>query len=91
MSEQKNKLETNNLGFSSALQWLKIGESVARTGWNGKGMFIQRQTPGVNSKMTLPYIYMKTADDKLVPWLCSQTDMLANDWRVLTETGEDDE
>ena len=30
--------------------------------------------------MTLPYIYMKTADDNLVPWLASQTDILAQDW-----------
>lgn len=28
----------------------------------------------------LPYIAMKTADNKCVPWLASQTDMLAADW-----------
>lgn len=28
----------------------------------------------------LPYITMKTADDKIVPWLASQTDLLAEDW-----------
>lgn len=28
----------------------------------------------------LPYLQMKTADDKLVPWLASQTDLLAFDW-----------
>ena len=33
--------------------------------------------------MTLPYIYMKTADDNLVPWLASQTDMLAEDWKIV--------
>ncbi|PVE25421.1 DUF2829 domain-containing protein [Microvirga sp. KLBC 81] len=31
----------------------------------------------------LPWIGMKTADNKFVPWLASQTDMLANDWVVL--------
>ena len=30
----------------------------------------------------LPYIYMKTADDKLVPWLASQTDVFSEDWEV---------
>ena len=30
--------------------------------------------PDDKSKMTLPYIYMKTAQDDLVPWLASQTD-----------------
>lgn len=32
----------------------------------------------------LPWIGMKTADDKFVPWLASQTDLLAADWGVLS-------
>lgn len=31
----------------------------------------------------LPFLVMKTADNKLVPWLCSQTDALANDWYLV--------
>lgn len=31
-------------------------------------------------KMTLPYIYMYTAQGDNVPWLASQTDMLSEDW-----------
>lgn len=31
----------------------------------------------------LPYITMKTADDKIVPWLASQIDLLAEDWEVM--------
>jgi hypothetical protein len=31
----------------------------------------------------LPYIMMKTADDAFVPWLASQTDILANDWETI--------
>ncbi|WP_400183919.1 DUF2829 domain-containing protein, partial [Klebsiella pneumoniae] len=31
----------------------------------------------------LPYIAMKTADEKLVPWLASQTDVLAEDWQIV--------
>lgn len=30
-----------------------------------------------------PHIDMKTADDKVVPWLASQTDVLAEDWRIV--------
>lgn len=26
---------------------------------------------------------MKTADNKLIPWLASQTDLLADDWIVV--------
>lgn len=27
-----------------------------------------------------PYVVMRTASGSLVPWLCSQTDLLATDW-----------
>jgi hypothetical protein len=63
-----------------AVQQLQDGKRVQRAGWNGKAMFLELQRPDANSKMTLPYVYMKTADDKLVPWLCSQSDLLATDW-----------
>jgi len=68
------------LDFGSALQVLRHSGKVAREGWNGKGMWIKLQLPDAHSKMSLPYIYMKTADNKLVPWLASQTDLLATDW-----------
>ena len=29
------------------------------------------------------YIAMKTADNTVVPWLCSQSDLLATDWEVM--------
>lgn len=69
--------------FGCALEELQAGLKVARTGWNGKKMHLSLQVPDINSKMTLPYIYMKTADDNQVPWLASQTDMLSNDWIVV--------
>lgn len=72
-------------GFSDALLELKQGNRVCRSGWNGKGMWIELQRPDENSKMTLPYIYMKTVQDDLVPWLASQTDILATDWETITK------
>lgn len=30
----------------------------------------------------LPYVMMRTAGGEFVPWLCSQTDLLAYDWEV---------
>lgn len=69
--------------FGWALDWLRAGDRVARTGWNGKSMYIEMQFPDDRSKMTLPYIYMKTADNQLVPWLASQTDLLADDWELV--------
>lgn len=30
-----------------------------------------------------PHVVIKTADQKFIPWLCSQTDLLATDWSVV--------
>ena len=76
-------------GFGNAIAFLKEGKRMARKGWNGKGIFIELQVPDENSKMSSPYIYIDTtglqsdnpaARRSLVPWLASQTDMLAEDW-----------
>lgn len=77
--------------FSSVLSYLKNGCKAKREGWNGKNIFIQLQMPDENSKMTSPYIYIDTtgldsdnpkAPRSRVPWLASQTDMLAEDWII---------
>jgi hypothetical protein len=74
-------MESRDFGW--AIHLLKSGRSVAREGWNGKGMWLRLQVPDAHSKMGLPYIYMSTVEGKLVPWLASQTDMLADDWMVV--------
>ena len=105
-----NKIEAQNwmipddatFSFGDAVEILKKGARVARSGWNGKGMFLSlvkgRDTDyHVNSEVfgtgndgnsqdqlpILDAIYMKTADNKLVPWLASQTDVLAEDWQIV--------
>lgn len=69
--------------FGHALEALKAGQSVARDGWNGKGQKLTLQVPDTNSKMSLPYIFITTVQGDRVPWLASQTDMLAHDWAVV--------
>ena len=82
----------SGLTFGLAIEALKLGKKVARAGWNGKGIFIELQTPDENSKMTSPYIFIDTtglqsdnphAPRSRVPWLASQTDMLAEDWEIV--------
>lgn len=76
------------MNFSDALDQLKAGCRVCRSGWNGKGMWLQLVEQWSCGEMGasipyLPFIAMKTADNKFVPWLASQTDILANDWMIL--------
>lgn len=71
------------MNFGDAIQFLKDGYKVARSGWNGKDMWLALQIPDEHSKMRQPYIYMSPVGGQLVPWLASQSDMLANDWEVV--------
>lgn len=86
------------MNFGQALEALKAGEKVSRSGWNGKGMFLflvpgstfQVSRPpllGIYPEGTTinyrPHIDMKDAEGKVVPWLASQTDLLADDWGVV--------
>lgn len=90
--------EGQALTFGDALHMLKLGKKVARAGWNGKGMFlflVSGSTFTVNRPPLLgiypegtevnyhAHIDMKTADGQVVPWLCSQTDALSEDWTVV--------
>lgn len=69
--------------FGHALEALQSGQRATRAGWNGGGQWLELQRPNRYSKMTKPYIFIKTAQGDLVPWLASQTDLLARDWAVI--------
>lgn len=86
----------NDIGW--AVKQMHDGRKVARAGWNGKGMFIflvqgsrfQVNRPpllGIYPEGTTidyrPHVDMKTVDSQIVPWVCSQSDLLATDWEVV--------
>lgn len=91
-------MERLMMDFSQALVQIKAGERVARSGWNGKGMFLFL-VPGSRFEVNRPpllgiypdgtvidyhaHIDMKTAQGYVVPWLASQADLLAEDWVVV--------
>ena len=93
----ENSGETNNMTFGQAIKALKNGKSVARKGWNGKGMFLYLIKGGEiasalkygfgeyeNEPTITDSIAMKTAQNTIVVgWLASQTDMLAKDWEII--------
>ena len=88
----------DKLTLGLAKEAMNKGKKVARAGWNGKDMFIFK-VPGSTFKVSRPpllgifpegtevnyhsHIDMKTADGQIVPWLCSQTDMEAEDWMIV--------
>lgn len=79
--------------FGDAIKALKEGKKVAREGWNGKAMYLSLVKPEhilmnsrVDKELRLsPWIGMKTADNCFVPWLASQTDLLAEDWNEVLD------
>lgn len=76
------------MDFGEAIKALKEGKSVARKGWNGKGMFLYLIEYGYGEYEHEPTITssiaMKTAQNTIViGWLASQTDMLAEDWEIV--------
>jgi hypothetical protein len=90
----------NGMTFSSALEALKLGKAVCRSGWNGKGMYLYlvkegRYPPTTPTGRLIaaqckdglvpygPYIAMWTAQKNVVPWLASQTDIIADDWEIV--------
>ena len=86
------------MDIGQAVIALKAGERLQRMGWNGKNMFVFL-VPGskfeVNRPPLLgiypegteinyhPHVDMKTANGSVVPWLCSQDDLLADDWEIV--------
>lgn len=85
------------MNFGLAIEAAKQGKKVARAGWNGKGMFlyyvpaaayppsteVAKKAFGGENVPYGAYVAMKTAQGNVVPWLASQTDMLADDWYIV--------
>lgn len=83
------------MDFSAALLAVKAGRRVARSGWNGKGMFVflvPGSTFTVNRPPLLgiypegtqveyrPHIDLRAADGTVGPWTPSGADLMAEDW-----------
>ena len=87
---------TQYMTFGQALERMKDGERVSRSGWNGKGqyVFLAHEADFVTDADLSAYdqlevevhdmLVLKTAQDTFQPgWLATQTDMLAEDWYVV--------
>ena len=85
------------MDFGRAIQLLKVGQRVQRQGWNGKNQYIELATnisyKNANNEIVnaehdaignKAIAFVGTSDVQL-GWLASQTDMLAEDWKIVEE------
>ncbi|WP_200844025.1 DUF2829 domain-containing protein [Pantoea sp. 18069] len=84
--------------FGQAIEAAKVGQRIARTGWNGKGMFVYLvpaasypvQTGAAKAHFGEgamvpynPYLAIKNVDETVSTWVPSVNDCLAGDWGVV--------
>lgn len=77
------------MNFEFALDSMKKGKRMCRSGWNGKDMWVVKVddwtvdvilSGAVEGLLPKPFLAMKTADNNFVTWTPSQTDLFAEDW-----------
>lgn len=94
-----SKVTPHPVDFGAALDYLKHGYRLARKGWNaanqwialnpGSSIVVSEGRPlaavfPVGTPLEIkPYLIIKTVQGSIVPWLASQTDLLAEDWFVV--------
>ena len=87
--------ETTGMSFGLAIEAVKKGKKIARSGWNGKGQYVEL---GIDlgytdhSGVVHGAYHMDIGSKALVfvgtrgrqvGWLASQSDMLADDWYIV--------
>lgn len=90
--------EIQQFSFGHAIESLKAGKRVARSGWSGKGMFVYLVPAGAYPARTEaakeyfgesalvpynPYMAIKNVDESVSTWVSSVNDVLAEDWQLI--------
>ena len=85
------------MDFGKAIELLKDGKRLQREGWNGKNQYIELATniSYVNANYEVVNVNHEAIGNKAIAfvgtsgvqlgWLASQSDMLAEDWKVVEE------
>ena len=73
------------MNFSEALQRIKDGKYMARSGWNGKNCYVHLERPMIleppfDAPIRKPYLEMRDSRGDFLPWTPSHSDLLADDW-----------
>jgi hypothetical protein len=76
------------MNFGQVLELLKQGIKVARSGWNGKGMWVEKVVLQITSNDSLqfidnPCLVLRNVQGKYNTWIPSITDLFAEDWEIV--------
>lgn len=97
LAEEQSEIKTE-LNFGQAVHAAKQGKKIARSGWNGKGMFaflvqgsaFQVNRPPLNefyeegtTVIYRPHIDLKAVDGTIGVWNPNMMDILAEDWVIV--------
>ena len=66
--------------IGQAVLKLKKGEKMKRKNWPKEKGFIALRSGFTKEKLNIPYIYLQAECGHVEPWICSHTDLLAEDW-----------
>nr|WP_290224349.1 DUF2829 domain-containing protein [Trichocoleus desertorum] len=76
-------------GIGEVVAHLKQGGGARRAGWNGKGMYVYLNSQTVLRDETTieSVVVLKTPRGTHQPgWVCSQEDLLTEDWELVNLT-----
>lgn len=89
-NEEKEFAYLRNIGkpfgpipFYKALAACIKGHKIARTGWNGRNMFISHYSVKHTDPFSNDILIITNPNGTINPWVPSQTDQLANDWMIV--------
>lgn len=78
---------SGTLSFGHAIEFIKQGYKIARTGWNGAGMYAYYVPARVDNEGNeyRAHLMLKTAQGDFASWTASTSDQLADDWFIVEE------
>lgn len=73
--------------FKQAYDLLMVGHKVTRKGWDDPDTYLGFYNTDliVEGEVMHAFIYMKTNEYRIIPWLASQEDLIAEDWIIYVE------
>jgi hypothetical protein len=72
------------MNFGQALEALKSGKKISRSGWNGAEMYAEL-VPAKDFQFSelLPFFVLKNVKNSFNTWVPSISDLLAEDWEIV--------